>query len=185
MIALAKAWIGGILVVAFAPEVMAQASRVEVSGGYAITHAEDQTLPVGWSAGVAANLNRTWSLVAEANGAYKTESDEDLGTDVKLKIHSVSGGARWSIRVTRVVPFVQVLAGAAHLSARARVLDRRVGDAVTKFTLQPGAGVDFEVNDSLGVIGQVDYRRVFFDEQDAVAAGENQWRAVIGIRFSL
>ena len=163
----------------------AQTSRVELSGGYGITRAADQTLPIGWIADIATTLNRTWSVVGEVSGAYKVEEDEDLGVDVKLSLHSLGAGIRWSSRGARIVPLVQVLVGAARISARAEILSTKVGDSSTKFMLQPGGGVNLKINQTLGVVGQVDYRRVFRDEQDERETGENEFRAFIGIRIGL
>jgi hypothetical protein len=44
--------------------------------------------------------------------------------------------------------------------------------------LQPGAGVIVPFRPGWGVVGQVDYRRVFFEEE-----GDNEWRLVLGIHF--
>jgi hypothetical protein len=173
------------LALAVAETAAAQTSRFEVSGGYQTTRTADQTLPIGWSADIATNLNRTWSVVGEINGAYKIEQDEDLGVDVKLSLHSLGGGARWSSRVaSRLVPFLQLLAGAARISAHTEILGSKVGDSSTKFMLQPGGGVNLTMNETFGVVGQVDYRRVFLDE-DAREAGQNQLRAFVGIRIGL
>jgi hypothetical protein len=164
----------------------AQPSRFEVSGGYQTTRVADQTLPIGWSADIATNLNRIWSVVGEVSGAYRIEQDEDLGVDVKLSVHSLGTGARWSRRVApRFVPFLQVLVGAARISAHTEILNTRVGDSSTKFMLQPGGGVNLKMNETLGVVGQVDYRRVFVDEQDAGETGQNQFRAFVGVRIGL
>ncbi len=118
--------IATVLIVAIVHQAGAQTSRVEVSGGYAITHAADQLLPFGWSADIATNLNRTWSMVGEVSGAYKVIEDEDLGVDVNLSLYSLGAGARWSSRVApRIVPFVQS-------TRRCRASQRKGGDARQK-----------------------------------------------------
>jgi hypothetical protein len=178
--------IATVLIVAIVHQAGAQTSRVEVSGGYAITHAADQLLPFGWSADIATNLNRTWSMVGEVSGAYKVIEDEDLGVDVNLSLYSLGAGARWSSRVApRIVPFVQVLAGAARVSAKAEMLGRKIGDALTNFMLQPGGGVNVKMNEAFGLFGQMDYRRVFLDEQEDRESGNNHFRVIVGVRFGL
>jgi hypothetical protein len=80
-----------------------------------------------------------------------------------------------------VWPFAQVLAGAAHL--RSSVND--VTDSATKFMLQPGAGVVVVAGDGWGIVGQVDYRRIFLDEDEDGESGQNQFRVFVGVRLIL
>jgi hypothetical protein len=44
--------------------------------------------------------------------------------------------------------------------------------------------LDISVSDSLGLIGQADYRRVFVDE-DRGESGANQIRLFVGVRVGL
>jgi hypothetical protein len=155
-------------------------------GGYQITRAADQTLPIGWSADVAANLSSTWSIVAEVSGASRIEDDEDLGVDVRVSIHSVGVGARWSSRgAARIVPSLQLLGGAARVAADARIFDTSVGDSSIKFMVQPGGGVNLRVTETFGLGGRVDYRRVFVGDEERRRGGANQFRVVVGVRVSL
>jgi hypothetical protein len=161
-------------------------SRVELSGAYQWTRAAEQTLPIGWSADIGANLNRTWSVIGEVSGAYRSREDEDLGVDVGLSVHAVGAGARWSGRVgDRIVPFLQVLAGAARTSATTEISGREIGNSSTKPMLQPGGGVVLKLNGTFAIFGQVDYRRVFFDDEEDRASGENQFRVLAGVRVGL
>jgi hypothetical protein len=174
----------GVLLALAAPAT-AQVSRLAVSGGYQITRAANQTLPIGWSGDVAATLSTKWSIVGEVSGAYRIEKDEDLGVDVRVSIHSFGAGARWSSRVaTRILPFLQLLGGAARAATDARLFDTSVGDSATKFMVQPGGGVNLRVTETFGLGGQVDYRRVFVDDESGRSGG-NQFRVVIGVRVSL
>jgi len=43
---------------------------------------------------------------------------------------------------------------------------------------KPGGGVVYKLNDNVGIVGQVDYRRVFADDE-----GFNAFRFVAGMRF--
>ena len=169
---------------AVADTAAAQVPRFEVSGGYQTAYLPVQTLRVGWSADVAANLNAVWSIVGEVSGAYRTEEDETLGADVRLSLQTFEAGARWSSRgTTRIVPFLQVLAGAARASAHTEIRGSKIGDSSTKFVLQPGGGVSLKVNETFGVVGQGDYRRVFVDAGEVGDSGENQFRVFVGVRF--
>ena len=55
----------------------------------------------------------------------------------------------------------------------------------TKFMLQPGAGAVVVAGDGWGIVGQVDYRRVFLDKDKDGESGENEFRVFVGIRFIL
>lgn len=174
------------LVLALADTGAAQVSRVEVTGAYQTTRAAEQTLPFGWSADIGASLNGTWSIIGEASGAYTSRADEDLGADVRLSLHSLGAGARWSSRAAdRLVPFVQVLVGAARASARTEILGTEVGESMTRLMLQPGGGINVKMNDTFGLVGQVDYRRVFLDDEEDRESGENQFRVLVGVRVGL
>lgn len=175
-----------VVLILSADRAVAQAPALEVSGGYQGTRATDQALPAGWSADVAGRLNATWSVVGEASGSYRTEGDEDLGVDVGLSVHSLAAGLRWSRRPgNRIVPFLQLLAGAARIRARAQFLDTAVGEGATDFMVQPGGGVHVKVTEILGLVGQLDYRRVVVDAADDSDSGANQFRVLLGIRVGL
>ena len=60
----------------------------------------------------------------------------------------------------------------------ARLFDTDVGDASTNFMLQPGAGVNLKMTETLGLVGQVDYRRVFVEDGEDAASGANQFRVL-------
>src|SRR6476646_10837670 len=72
----------------------AAAQTVEIAGGYAIAHdsRDAVTLPVGWMAGVAIDLTRTFSIVADASGQYRTIAL--FNADARLRLHTMMGGLR-------------------------------------------------------------------------------------------
>jgi opacity protein-like surface antigen len=173
-----------LLAIVSANTAAAQTSGIEVSGGYQLTHVPDQLLPLGWNADAAINLTNAWHAVGEVTGAYRTVNDESLGIDVRLSIHTFAAGARWSFRPqARVSPHLQMLAGSARLRASADVGRSRLGDSSTKFMVQPGAGVMLRVNESMGLVWQFDYRRIFLDDESNGASGENHLR--IGVSWGL
>ena len=165
------------------PGAAAQPSRFEVSGGYQAVRAADQTFALGWSADVSSNLSDAWGVIAEVSGTRRDAADADLGVDVSLSLHSLGAGLRWSKRGARIVPFLQMLAGATRLGAHAEVHGTEIGDSLMKFMLQPGGGIDVRLHERLGLAGQADYRRVFLDSDGD--SGENQLRVFLGVRFGL
>ena len=100
-------------------------------------------------------------------------------------IHSGLAHAGRVVRASRIIPFLQVLVGAARASARTAILGREVGDSSTNLMLQPGGGVNLRMNETFGLVGQVDYRRVFLDDEVDRESGENQFRALVGVRVGL
>ena len=175
-----------LLALGLAETASAQFSCFDATGGYQFSRAGDRTLPIGWSADIAANLTGTWSIVGEVSGAYRTDGDEDLGVDVWLSVHSFGTGARWSSRAaTRIIPFLQVLVGAARAAAVADIADTTVGDSSTNVMLQPGGGVHVTMTVTLGLVGQVDYRRVFVEDAEDSGSGANQLRVFVGVRVGL
>jgi hypothetical protein len=156
----------------------------DVSVGYQWLHAPDQNFPFGLNVDGARNFG-PWSLVGELGWAHG--SNDDLGSDISLNLWHLGAGGRWTGRSTsRVWPFAQVLAGAAH--ARAHVDDGIEGEdsaSDTRFMLQPGVGASILLGDGWGVVGQVDYRRIFLDEDEDGTSGENEVRLFIGLRVVL
>ena len=51
--------------------------------------------------------------------------------------------------------------------------------------LQPGAGAVVVAGDGWGIVGQLDYRRVFLDEDEDGESGENDFRVFVGLRVVL
>jgi len=97
---------------------------------------------------------------------------------------NMGGGVRWSKRgMGKMTPFAQVVLGISRDSFDTRtalLFAELVGEAYTtnSFMAQPGGGVVFKMNDNIGIVGQVDYRRVFASD-----AGFNAFRIVAGMRF--
>src|SRR5262252_6455575 len=90
----------------------AQTTRTwDLFGGYAYLHdsTQDLGLPTGWSASASRHLTRWLSVVADADGHYKTIPL--VGGDVSLTLHAVMAGGRASLAVGRFVEFVQIVFG--------------------------------------------------------------------------
>jgi hypothetical protein len=147
----------------------------EVSAGYQLFHAPDQTNPFGLNVDGARNFGAV-GLVADAGWSF------DKSDDVTSHLFNIGAGPRWTARSNAVAwPFAQVVAGLVH----ARVDVDSVTTSATKFMLQPGAGLVLIGGDGWGITGQVDYRRVFLDEDEDGASGENDFRVFVGVRVIL
>ena len=156
----------------------------EVTGGYQLLHVPDQTFPFGLNLDGAWNVSRPLGLVGEIGWAM--DSEDEGNVDVDFHVWNFGVGPRWTMRHAATVwPYVQVLAGAVHARASAEVAGIDVDDSDTRFMLQPGAGVNVMVADGLGVVGAVDYRRVFLDEDETGESGENEVRVFLGVRLVL
>jgi hypothetical protein len=170
------------LVLASAASASAQAPAAEWSVGYSYLRdpgssilaatADDDSYPLGWTAGAAGRVWRAISLAGEAAGHYKRRTT--LDEDVTLSYHAFLGGPRASLAVGRVSQFVQVLAGAVH--GRASAFGTTV--TVTDLAIQPGGGIDYALARRLAARLQLDYRWIRGSEgRNAVS----QFRAVAAI----
>ena len=150
----------------------------ETSAGYQLLHLPDQTFPFGLNVDGARNFG-PWGIAAELGWAY------DKSDDVSYHLFNVGAGPRWTHRSTaKVWPFAQVLGGFVHARASTDLAGVD-SDSRTKFMLQPGAGAVVVAGDGWGIVGQVDYRRVFLDKDKDGESGENEFRVFVGIRFIL
>lgn len=158
----------------------------EVSGGYAYMRdtTSEENFPTGWYSSAAANLNRWFGLAGEITGAHETLTDL-APIPVKASLYTFMGGPRFFFKRGRVVPYAQIIVGAAHLRAEAAegvgTLD--AADTDTKFAFQPGGGVTVLLTHNVGVRGAVDYRRIVFTDADEFGEDNSQVRAIAGVVF--
>ncbi len=87
------------------------------------------------------------------------------------------------IKRGRIVPFAEVLAGAAHLRWSTDPATPDITDTDTKFALQPGGGVTVLLTENVSVRAAVDYRRIVFTEDDEFEEDNSQVRAIAGVVF--
>jgi hypothetical protein len=155
-----------------------------LSGGYQILHVPDQTFPFGLNVDAARHYG-SLGLVGEIGFAY--DSEDVTGGDASATAWNFGAGGRWTgFNAGRVWPFVQVLLGAEVLRVSADIGGIEDSDTETSFMVQPGVGVNFVIADGLGIVGQVDYRRTFFDEPEEVEDSiNNQFRVFVGLRMIL
>jgi hypothetical protein len=159
-------------------------TATELSGGYQFTRTPDLNLPPGWYVDVAGHLAPMFAVVGEVSGAYKSETMA-VGTssvDATVRLHTFMGGVRVAARTNpKVIPFGQVLLGAARLSGGVTASGPAVSvvaasDADTEFALQIGGGVNLLTSGNFGVRLGADYRRIFISGD-----GENEFRLVAGV----
>jgi hypothetical protein len=156
----------------------------ELSGGYQVLRVPDQTFPFGLNVDGAWNLSDPLGLVAEAGFALKSEDVVD--GDVSFQAWNFGAGPRLNLRRhPRLWPYAQVLGGFLHARASTEIGGVDFDASDTKFMLQPGGGVNWVAGDGWGIVGAVDYRRVFLDEDEDGESGENQFRVFIGLRMIL
>jgi hypothetical protein len=173
---------------AAAPPAQAPASigtpTYELTGGYQLLHISDTTFPFGLNVDGARHYGKL-GLVAEIG--FAIDSEEEAGIELSSTAWNFGAGGRWTgFNSGRVWPFAQVLIGAEVLNVGAEVAGLEESETETSFMVQPGVGVNFVVADGLGIVGQVDYRRTFFDEPDDVEDSvNNQFRVFIGVRMIL
>jgi hypothetical protein len=82
-------------------------------------------VPAGWIVTAEGLYNRRIAAVAEFAGSYQ---------DAHMYRTNLGGGRFYFLKDGTVRPFAQLLAGKGRSSA--------IGDEVSAFTLQPGAGID-------------------------------------------
>jgi outer membrane protein with beta-barrel domain len=148
--------------------------------GYQLLHIPDETFPFGMNFDAAIPLVPSTSIVGEFG--FATDNQDEPGVTGNLKFYTVAGGARWSMATDTaghaVAPYVQVLIGAARTDADLVQNGVPFNAAAWAFMVQPGVGVTVPVTATIGVMGQVDYRRAFFSPES-----ENEWRFVLGVRL--
>lgn len=128
---------GAVLMVVSARPAEAQGAKIDFAGGYQyLTFLEDNAVgvPLGW--GVSVGAGKEWiKFVADVGGHYE-DHDSHFA-----KLHTFQGGAEFSGKNGRVVPFGRALTGVA-------VLSDLGSDAVWVFT--PEAGVKIMATERVG-----------------------------------
>src|SRR5439155_25799770 len=116
--------------------------------GYSMMHDSDVegNFPMGWFVSVGKTVTPSISIVGDVSGNYKTITVTP-GVDAKLKVHTFAAGPRWSDRQGQITPWAQVLVGIANMSGSVF----GIGASENGFSVQPGGGLDFDVNGSFGV----------------------------------
>ena len=143
------------------------------------------TAPFGINFDAAFPITPAIDVVGQLDWSRWSDSEIIFGTgvDVHADFTTYGGGIRWSARGNpSATPFLHGLIGAVHASLGCEVggidCDDIIGEDTSEnaFMLQIGGGVVVPVG-GIGVVGQFDYRRFFFEDE-----GTNSIRFVAGIR---
>jgi len=137
---------------------------------------ESETMPLGWYADVAGNLNRVFGVVGEVGGNYKSfnQSSTEFGTDVRLavdvNVHTFLGGVRVNARqVPAFTPYVQALFGlaraAGNVKGQVTVGGRTIesidqSESDSDFAFDAGGGVNINLTDGFAVRVGASYLRI-------------------------
>lgn len=159
----------------------------------------EQNFPFGLAVDAARNFGR-FALVGEAGWSIKKddqtvsvgEGTEEI--DLTFNAWHLAGGPRVNFGGDKFRPFAQILAGVG----QDRVNSDAGDSSTTNFILQPGIGGTIVMGDGWGIVGQIDYRRVFLgdnddldelddleDLEDELSNGRNDFRIFIGFRMIL
>lgn len=152
---------------------------------------QSETMPLGWYADVAGNLNRVFAVVGEVAGNYKSfdENETQFGTAVRvnadINMHTFLGGVRVSARqVPAFTPYVQALFGLARaagtIKGEATIAGRTVEvidehESESDFAIDAGGGVNFNLSDRFAVRTGASYLRVGGSD------GGNAFRFGVGV----
>lgn len=153
--AMVRAW-PMMLLLCLLPHAASAQPSVEISGGYSLARdpRDEVTLPAGWVAGAAISVTGWLAAVADVSGQYTTIPL--LGSDARLSVHTVMGGARASARIGRLTEFGQLLVGIVRASGSA------FGSTNVNHSLgiQPGIGVDYPVTRRVSARAELDVRLI-------------------------
>jgi len=152
-----------------------------------------QTYPLGFAIDGVRNFGHV-GVVGEFGWSRRADDLTSIANQATAtqNIFHYAGGLRWTgHNAARLWPYGQVLLGAATIRSAVSFDDETIDEALgesettTKFIIQPGVGVTVVGGDGWGVFGQVDYRRMFLDEDTDGASGRNDVRVFVGLRFIL
>jgi|SRR5688572_3368981 len=148
-----KVFVAAAMVLAFAVPASAQgtgASGVVFSAGVSFLNDSGST-----ATGFDLTAGKDFSTVGTAN--LGLVGNFAYHTDDPFSILTLAAGPRLSWPRGKVTPYVHVLLGMVRTS-----IDD-VDASSTDFTLLPGGGVSYQINDRFGVFGQYDVQIVFVD----------------------
>ena len=155
----------------------ASAQPPSVAAGYQLLHLPDNWVNQGFNFDVAAPVSAGLSIVGEFGLSHQGESGTDSG---RSTIYHFGAGPRWTWAAPSVMPFVQLLAGGEVAAADIPTAGGTREETSGAFMLQGGAGVYVPVMARWGIVGQADYRPVFFEGDF-----DHQFRVVVGVRVAL
>jgi len=120
----------------------------------------DAPVTKAWSISGVSNLTPWFGILGEVSGYHVGASADFLGHEVSAHLNTFNflAGPRFvERRAGRIVPFVQLLTGAAVDNARLRIDGESASVWASKFMIQPGGGADIQLTDVVAVRLQIDY----------------------------
>jgi len=155
----------------------------------------DGSVPINGSLSILAELGWARHSIEEILRSPST-GDPLPSSHANYNFVNYGGGVRWIRRSEGISPFVQVVVG-----IQRDVFDTGSGPAFgilvdqkftrNSFQVQPGAGVVIPINETIGMVAQVDFRSVFIDRDALPAAfsaarsiGKNYVRYIVGLRVN-
>ena len=139
----------------------------QIAAGYtSMTDVTDHvTFPAGWFIGAAVRFNSWLSVAMDVDGQYKTIKFID--SDIHLASYAPTAGVRASGQLGKFVEFAQVLAGG--VQSRGTLF----GSTQVKWhgVVQPGAGVDYPLNERWAIRGEFDARIMSSGHELRIATG--------------
>ncbi len=133
------------------PTLCQEVPRVEVFGGYSLTHDKAQTRS-GWNAQATLNLNRWLGITTDVAGHYgNTHIDLGLSTiNYTDSLHTFTVGPTLSYRTSKFTPFAHVLIGGARSGGTSTVSypsfpsvpSYRLSGSDHAFAMLTGGGID-------------------------------------------
>ena len=187
-----RLWVFSVLVFAGALPVLAQDTpKVGVTIGY--TTLRVSTNPCtgcawnwyqfGFNLDGAVPVSDKWQAIVEFGYARHPFREDPLLHSGGLNAINAGAGLRWSGSNPSTAPFAQLVAGLhrdSYNGPKGLGLLTFTGPGIpaNSFMVQPGAGVVIPLKPGWGIVGQVDYRRVF--AEDPI----NAVRVVLGFRVT-
>jgi hypothetical protein len=174
--------------VGFARPASAQ-SPVDVSIGYqylvhSFSDVDDQKYPAGFNVDVSVGLSDAIRVVVEGNWSRDSSVGDLFDSDeATLTATAFGGGLRWASHTEGIATHLQLIAGVHHDSLSTGLgsdIDDLFNEDNNNFMLQPGFGIVIPIAPGVGILGQADYRRVFYSGDDT---DSNLYRFVVGLRF--
>jgi len=160
---------------------------VEVFTGYSISRQRGSDFLTGWNGQFAANIKRSFGIVADVSEHTLNEDFESFGPIVlsEARLRSLTLGLRaYNRDFERLTPFVHALFGVSRLAGKAPVSPGNF-DVTEKQSFDPltvilGGGLDVKAGGILHIrVVQLDYRYLRFDEGDS-----NGYRLGFGLNFA-
>lgn len=148
---------------------------VDVGVGYQYLHAPDEDFKAGLNLDVSARLYGNIMRVVAVYDWSKNSDYFQFNTNAH-SASSVAAGLRFASHTLGFAPYLQVLSGVQRDSYSGNTPEFDFSNSTLMMEL--GSGVVFPVGGIIGVFGEGDYRRVFYDVDPA-----NEFSLVAGIRI--